>query len=205
VLLLDEPLSALDKKLREQMQVELRHLQRAVGITFVLVTHDQYEALSMSDRVAVMFKGRIAQIAPPQDIYQRPINRDVADFLGGMNFIPARLVEAASPGLAIETSVFGTAALPLPAGWATGQGLKEVGVRPERLRLLAPGEAAPLSARATVRDRTFYGEVTHYLVATEGGETLTVATTNASGAPGLGEGASVTIGCAPEALVPLAG
>ena len=89
VLLLDEPLSALDKKLREQMQVELRRLQKAVGITFVLVTHDQYEALAMSDRIAVMFGGRIAQVASPKEIYQHPVNRQVADFLGGMNFVKA--------------------------------------------------------------------------------------------------------------------
>ena len=93
VLLLDEPLSALDKKLREQMQVELRRLQQAVGITFILVTHDQYEALAMSDRIAVMFGGKIAQVAAPKEIYQRPVNRQVADFLGGMNFIKAEIVE----------------------------------------------------------------------------------------------------------------
>ncbi|TIO65701.1 MAG: ABC transporter ATP-binding protein, partial [Mesorhizobium sp.] len=93
VLLLDEPLSALDKKLREQMQVELRRLQQAVRITFVLVTHDQYEALAMSDRIAVMFGGRIAQVASPKEIYQRPVNRQVADFLGGMNFVKAEIVE----------------------------------------------------------------------------------------------------------------
>ncbi len=87
VLLLDEPLSALDKKLREEMQVELRHLQQKIGITFILVTHDQYEALAMSDRIAVMFGGRIAQVSKPQDIYQRPASRQVADFLGGMNFL----------------------------------------------------------------------------------------------------------------------
>src|SRR5690606_16639773 len=80
VLLLDEPLSALDKKLREQMQVELRRLQKAVGITFILVTHDQYEALAMSDRIAVMFGGKIAQVASPKGIYQHPANRQVADF-----------------------------------------------------------------------------------------------------------------------------
>jgi spermidine/putrescine transport system ATP-binding protein len=90
VLLLDEPLSALDKKLREQMQVELRRLQQAVGITFMLVTHDQYEALAMSDRIAVMFGGRIAQVAAPKEIYQKPVNRQVADFLGGMNFVKRR-------------------------------------------------------------------------------------------------------------------
>ena len=107
VLLLDEPLSALDKKLREQMQVELRSLQQAVGITFVLVTHDQYEALGMSDRIAVMFGGKIAQIAAPKEIYQRPVNRQVADFLGGMNFVKAEIVEENGASITVETSGFG--------------------------------------------------------------------------------------------------
>ena len=116
VLLLDEPLSALDKKLREQMQVELRSLQQAVGITFVLVTHDQYEALGMSDRIAVMFGGRIAQIATPKEIYQRPVNRQVADFLGGMNFVKAEIVEENGASITVETSGFGRVTTDKPAG-----------------------------------------------------------------------------------------
>ena len=87
VLLLDEPLSALDKKLREQMQVELMRLQRAVGITFILVTHDQEEALIMSDRIAVMFDGGIAQLDDPEVLYRRPKDRRVAEFIGVMNFV----------------------------------------------------------------------------------------------------------------------
>ena len=122
-----------------------------------------------------------------------------------MNFLPARLVEGTSASeVGIETPVFGRTTLPVSGGWS-GRTLTEIGVRPERLRLLAAGETAPLSASATVRDRTYYGEVTHYVVATASGETLTVATTNASGAPGFGEGASVRVGCSPDALVPLAG
>src|SRR3546814_15200495 len=96
VLLLDEPLSALDKKLREQMQVELRHLQRAVGITFILVTHDQEEALTMSDRIAVMFGGRIVQCDRPEEIYQHPRTRAVAEFIGGLNFLEEAEIGRAS-------------------------------------------------------------------------------------------------------------
>ena len=92
VLLLDEPLSALDKKMREQMQIELRRLQRQVGITFILVTHDQEEALIMSDRIAVMFEGQIAQLASPQQLYRRPISRQVAEFIGVMNFLPVQVL-----------------------------------------------------------------------------------------------------------------
>ena len=116
VLLLDEPLSALDKKLREQMQVELRRLQQAVGITFVLVTHDQYEALAMSDRIAVMFGGRIAQVASPKEIYQRPVNRQVADFLGGMNFVKAEIVEEHGTSIVVDTLGFGRVKTDKPAG-----------------------------------------------------------------------------------------
>ncbi|MEO1704682.1 MAG: ABC transporter ATP-binding protein, partial [Pseudomonadota bacterium] len=104
VLLLDEPLSALDKKMREQMQGELRRLQRQVGITFILVTHDQEEALIMSDRIAVMFEGQIAQVAAPQDLYRRPKTRQVADFIGVMNFLPA---EARTEGASIKVEIAG--------------------------------------------------------------------------------------------------
>ena len=89
VLLLDEPLSALDKNLREAMQFELRRLQQSIGITFVMVTHDQYEAMTMSDRIGVMFEGRLAQVARPEEMYAMPCNREVAAFIGGMNFLKA--------------------------------------------------------------------------------------------------------------------
>ena len=104
VLLLDEPLSALDRKMREDMQVELMKLQREVGITFILVTHDQEEALVMSDRIAVMFEGEIAQLADPEVLYRKPATKRVADFIGVMNFLPAR----AGDGLeeAIEDNAF---------------------------------------------------------------------------------------------------
>ena len=91
VLLLDEPLGALDKKLREQMQLELRELQKSVGITFVFVTHDQEEALTMSDRIAVMAKGQVLQVSSPTGLYERPGSRFVADFIGTMNFFEGRV------------------------------------------------------------------------------------------------------------------
>jgi ABC-type Fe3+/spermidine/putrescine transport system ATPase subunit len=92
VLLLDEPLSALDKKLREEMQIELRDIQRTVGVTFVLVTHDQDEALTLSDRIAVMSKGRVLQVACPTDLYERPLSREIGAFIGSMNFLNARVM-----------------------------------------------------------------------------------------------------------------
>ena len=91
VLLLDEPLGALDKKLREEMQLELRNLQRSIGITFIFVTHDQEEAMTMSDRVAVMNKGKILQISPPRDLYDNPKNLFVGDFIGQINFLDTQM------------------------------------------------------------------------------------------------------------------
>ncbi len=102
VLLLDEPLSALDRKMREQMQVELIKLQRDVGITFILVTHDQEEALVMSDRIAVMFEGEIGQLGDPEDLYRRPNSKRVADFIGLMNFLPARVADDVSEEVAAK-------------------------------------------------------------------------------------------------------
>jgi putative spermidine/putrescine transport system ATP-binding protein len=124
VLLLDEPLGALDLKLREAMQDELKNLQQRLGITFVFVTHDQGEALSMADRVAVFNQGRIAQVGAPEDIYQRPATRFVADFVGSSNVLPPAA----------------TAALGGPARWAS--------LRPEAIRLVAPGEGR-LTAQVT--------------------------------------------------------
>ena len=95
VLLLDEPLGALDKKLREEMQIELRQLQRSVGITFIFVTHDQEEALTMSDRIAVMSRGKVLQIDSAERLYEAPNCREVADFIGSMNFIDGELREIA--------------------------------------------------------------------------------------------------------------
>ncbi|NKB15916.1 MAG: ABC transporter ATP-binding protein, partial [Sphingomonadales bacterium] len=106
VLLLDEPLSALDKKMREHMQVELIRLQRQVGITFILVTHDQEEALVMSDRIAVMFEGEIAQLADPETLYRRPASKKVADFIGTMNFLPAKIVSEAGGRVEVDAQGF---------------------------------------------------------------------------------------------------
>jgi spermidine/putrescine transport system ATP-binding protein len=205
VLLLDEPLSALDKKLREQMQIELRRLQRAVGITFILVTHDQYEALSMSDRVAVMFKGRIAQVAPPQEIYQRPASRDVADFLGGMNFIEAQIEAEDAVELKLTNPLTGPIAIPRREGFPQGLRNATLGIRPERLRLLGADESASIQIAGTLSEKVYYGEVTHYTVAVgASGQTLQVAVTNSSGGPELAAGTAVKLGLDSSAIVLLA-
>ena len=181
VLLLDEPLSALDKKLREQMQIELRRLQRAVGITFILVTHDQHEALTMSDRIAVMFRGRVAQVASPGELYERPANREVAGFIGGMNFIDAKVKKQTAKQLRLETAGLGD--ITIAANDAAGDSPSNVvlGVRPERVAITDKKKSGGATVAGTVRDAAFFGEVTHYYVDLSGrDEPLTVSTSNSS-------------------------
>jgi spermidine/putrescine transport system ATP-binding protein len=204
VLLLDEPLSALDKKLREQMQIELRGLQQAVGITFVLVTHDQYEALGMSDRIAVMFGGRIAQVASPKEIYQRPVDRQVADFLGGMNFVSADIVEENGAKITVDTSGFGRVTTDKPKAFS-GNGRATLGIRPERLRVLWDGATARHEVAGRVVDRHYFGEITHLIVEVPGLEKpLSVSETNDFGADDIPVGAEIRLGYDPDALVAMA-
>ncbi|MER9594886.1 MULTISPECIES: ABC transporter ATP-binding protein [unclassified Mesorhizobium] len=155
VLLLDEPLSALDAHLREQMQVELKRLQSQLGTTFIMVTHDQTEALSISDRIVVMNKGRIEQIAPPATLYDRPATKFVASFIGTMNLLQSRFV-----GRDGERLRFTAGALPLEALSETGElpgegAVRTIGVRPEDL--LAETEAAAGTAPVRVSSIVFHG------------------------------------------------
>ncbi len=205
VLLLDEPLSALDKKLREQMQIELRRLQQAVGITFILVTHDQYEALAMSDRIAVMFGGRIAQVASPKEIYQRPVNRQVADFLGGMNFVRAEIVEENGATLTVDTQGFGRVRTDKPAAFVHNGGAATLGIRPERLRVLWDDETSDFQVSGRVVERHYFGEITHLVVEIPGLERpLSVTETNDFGADDIPVGAPIRLAYDPDALVALA-
>jgi spermidine/putrescine transport system ATP-binding protein len=135
VLLLDEPLSALDLKLRQAMRVELKQLQEDTGITFIFVTHDQEEALTMSDRIAVMSAGHVQQIGAPRDIYETPANRFVADFIGETNLL-AVTVESISQGVA-TVLLPGGHRIACPAGAATGP--SHLSIRPERLTLVPTG------------------------------------------------------------------
>ncbi|MDG2452475.1 MAG: ABC transporter ATP-binding protein [Paracoccaceae bacterium] len=203
VLLLDEPLSALDKKLREQMQTELRRLQRQVGITFILVTHDQEEALIMSDRVAVMFEGRIAQLADPQTLYRRPLTRQVGDFIGVMNFLPAQFKPV---GDLITADIAGLGQAELaseqcPAGPVTGGGA--VGIRPEILSILFQGETT--SQRETVGqviERAYYGDMTYYDVRLDGVDApVTISMKNLIDRPVLERDDRARVSWDPRALV----
>ncbi|MFV0383402.1 ABC transporter ATP-binding protein [Paracoccus sp. (in: a-proteobacteria)] len=166
VLLLDEPLSALDRKMREQMQVELIKLQRQVGITFVLVTHDQEEALVMSDRIAVMFEGGIAQMDSPEALYARPANRRVADFIGVMNFLPATILSENADGLRVDVAGLGQVDLPLGQVSRASPGDEGVtiGFRPETMTLIAPGQSHNQSQEsgAVIDEVVYYGDMTYY-------------------------------------------
>ena len=205
VLLLDEPLSALDAKLREQMQIELRRLQKAVGITFILVTHDQYEALAMSDRIAVMFGGRIAQVASPKEIYQRPVNRQVADFLGGMNFVKADIVEENGALLTVDTLGFGRVTTDRPQAFVRNGNAATLGIRPERLRVLWDNDKADFEVAGKVVERHYFGEITQLVVEIPGLEKpLSVTETNDFGADDIPVGAAVRLAYDPEALVAMA-
>jgi iron(III) transport system ATP-binding protein len=171
ILLLDEPLSNLDAKLREQMRVELKRLQRRTGITFVYVTHDQSEALALSDQVAVIHAGRLQQYGSPQDVYARPANRVVADFMGLVNLVPAKVI-AVSNGVGTLDAAGGLKLeIPVPAGTAPGDGV-EVVIRPENIRLRTAGNGA----RATISDRTFLGNISEYYANLDSGLTLRVQT-----------------------------
>jgi len=199
VLLLDEPLSALDKKLREQMQNELRRLQRHVGITFVLVTHDQEEALIMSDRIAVMFEGEIAQLADPQTLYRRPKSRRVADFIGVMNFLPAT-----ASGKTVEIGGLGRADIEpeqCPAG--TPAGGCTVGIRPETMSILFGDEPAPArETTGTVHELAYYGDMTYYDIVLDGVEKpVTLSMKNLVGRRVLERGETARISWDERALV----
>jgi ABC-type Fe3+/spermidine/putrescine transport system ATPase subunit len=177
VLLLDEPLSALDAKLREQMQLELSRLQQTVGITFIIVTHDQDEALSMADRVAVMDKGRVCQIATPTELYEHPVSRFVADFIGKVNLIDAEIVGSAAKAVICEAKGLGRITVPHEAAIS---GKIAVAVRPEKLSISerAPEAQSLIRTRGQVQDVAYYGDTSHVFVTAEGGIELMVNVKN---------------------------
>ncbi len=176
VLLLDEPLGALDLKLRKQMQVELKRIQQEVGITFIYVTHDQEEAMTMSDRIAVMNRGRYEQLGDPESLYERPMTRFVAGFLGISNLLPGT-VSGMADGYGIA-ELGGDARVRVPGALLGGSTAAiEVGVRPEKIRMHKADAAAPAGANeieGTVVDASYLGVSTSYVVEARSGARLTV-------------------------------
>ena len=190
VLLLDEPLGALDLKLRRAMQLELRTLNREVGITFIYVTHDQEEALAMSDRIAVMSQGHVLQVGPAEEIYERPASRFVADFIGETNLLPVRILGVSG----------GIAAVALPCGATAGgrAGAAVAGtdatlaVRPERITIGSSDDGAA-GLDGTITEAVYLGSATQYVVALPDGTRVTVRRPATAGNAPLAPRASVRL------------
>jgi spermidine/putrescine ABC transporter ATP-binding subunit len=179
ILLLDEPLGAIDLKLRKEMQLELKALNRRLGITFVYVTHDQEEALTMSDRIAVMDHARVAQLGSPAEVYEDPRTAFVAGFIGASNFVDGKVVEHAEGGWLVRRADDRTFRLPDQPGLRPGRQIR-IAIRPEWLDLFRPGEVPPEenALAGTVRDVIYLGETMHVLVDIAEGEAITVALRN---------------------------
>ncbi|HNB28750.1 MAG TPA: ABC transporter ATP-binding protein [Alphaproteobacteria bacterium] len=200
VLLLDEPLGALDKHLRQEMQIELRRIQRAVGITTIFVTHDQEEALTLSDRIAIFEAGRIVQEGPPMEVYERPRSRFAAGFLGEANFLTGR-IEAVSGGRAlVALDLGGRAQCDVPGG-AAGQQVT-LALRPEKIHceMARSGADADLNAlRGQVTDIVFSGNSTTYHIAV-GDQVMTLFRQNLTGSA-IAPGAEVVLSWSGDHLV----
>ena len=166
VLLLDEPLSALDANLREDMRVELKRIQSQIGVTTVFVTHDQSEALAMSDKIVVMSAGRIEQVGTPEEVYNTPASEFVANFLGASNILNGTCLGKTGSDVAVETPLFGS--VPVPAGKASGldHGPAKLVLRSEKLTLLAPGAdtTGMITAAATVETVDYQGQTVRYFI-----------------------------------------
>lgn len=175
VLLLDEPMSALDAKLREQMQLELTRLQEEIGITFVIVTHDQDEALSMADRIAVMQAGRVEQTATPELLYESPNSRFVADFIGKVNLLDGQVTGASDHGVTVEVAHLGKVTVP-HAGRAHGQ--VSLAVRPEKIRMTASRPESSLIVQGRIVDWAYYGDTSHIRVQPDNGPLMSVTVQN---------------------------
>jgi spermidine/putrescine transport system ATP-binding protein len=192
VLLLDEPLGALDAKLRRALQIELKALQEQIGITFVYVTHDQEEALTMSDRIAVMADGLVQQIGTPREVYEEPETTFVADFLGVSN-----LMRAVADGRG--RVALGEVRLAAGRGDLAATGSVHVTIRPERIRLEALGPESENRLRGVVRRIVYLGAATHIFVDLPNGQTLQ-ATVQSGDGPAYREGTPMTVVLPPEAL-----
>ncbi|NPD16275.1 ABC transporter ATP-binding protein [Xinfangfangia sp. D13-10-4-6] len=200
ILLLDEPLSALDLKLRQAMRDELRNLQRDTGITFVFVTHDQEEALDMSDRIAVLGAGEVQQIGTPTQIYEEPVNRFVADFVGETNFLDVEVLEAQADRAVIR-SALGT--FEAPATKLMQKGPATLSLRPEKINL-GDQAAGVITLDAKVISQNYMGGFTHYTLEA-GGVTLRASRRNASRQGDLvPSGEAITIGFLPASARVLA-
>ena len=191
ILLMDEPLSALDKKLREQMQIEVRHLHQRLGMTTVYVTHDQREALTMSDRIAVIDHGRFRQIGKPRDIYERPDNRFIAEFIGESHFLPVQVRGGAA--------YLGERPMQLAEPPRHQSAAQFLVLRPEKLKVVDPADGAGLNLFAgEVKELVYQGESSLLYVSLADGQPIAVRHPTGSTQRALpSPGASITLGLAP--------
>jgi spermidine/putrescine ABC transporter ATP-binding subunit len=196
LLLMDEPLGALDRKLREEMQAELKSIQRELGVTTLYVTHDQQEALTLSDRIAVMNRGDVVQVGRPLELYERPTDVFIAGFLGDVNFLDGVVVgrEGGTATVEVADGVRVTAAVTVPPPLGKRVGLS---IRPERLRMNEPaGEGVSLGA-GTIRDVTFLGDLLRYSVVLAGGLALKVTRQFVGERAVLDAGVAITVAADP--------
>ena len=198
VLLLDEPLSALDLKLRQAMRNELKTLQRETGITFIFVTHDQEEALTMSDRIAVMSAGKIQQIGSPLDIYEKPLNRFVADFIGDTNFLEATITSLRGDTAKCKIASGQEFSTQIVGGHNKGDKVT-LALRPEKIKLKSAGKQT--KDTATVRDATYLGTDTTYILQLADNVILTARDQNMDGGMGrFGIGDKVSLDFAKDSI-----
>jgi ABC-type Fe3+/spermidine/putrescine transport system ATPase subunit len=200
LLLLDEPLSNLDAKLRAEMRLELKQIHEAVGITFIFVTHDREEALSLSDRVVVMGAGRIEQVGSPHDVYERPTSEHVARFMGHSNLLEARVAAVEPDGVDVRLATGELLRAPGGVGVAPGTRAALM-VRPEGVRLHAtrPAESGGAMLGGVIAGMSYQGSVLHVVVRLHNKEVLRAEVQNA-GRPGLVPGQEVQVTFAPDAL-----
>ena len=192
-LLLDEPLAALDLKLREAMQIELKRIQREVGISFIFVTHDQGEALTMSDRIAVMSQGHVEQIGTPQDIYRTPASLFVAGFIGSANLLPGTVQSHDGADAVVGLKAGSTIRV---AGQASAHAIGDhvsVMLRPERLRPSEQADASGQSLSGTLTDLVFQGATARMIVRLADGTELTCLADSSARMPHIAVGASINV------------
>jgi putative spermidine/putrescine transport system ATP-binding protein len=194
ILLMDEPLSALDKKLREQMQIEVRHLHQRLGMTTVYVTHDQREALTMSDRIAVIDKGRFRQIGKPRDIYERPETRFIAEFIGESHFLPVTVLNG--------TAYLGNSALRTDAQPRDKAASQFLVVRPEKIRIANGSEDASLNIfSGKVKEFVYQGESSLLYVTLADGQEIAIRQASSSAAISPPHGSTIRLGLSPSDTV----
>jgi len=201
VLLMDEPLGALDRNLREQMQIEIKALQRELGITVIFVTHDQEEALTMADRVAVMAEGRLQQVAQPEHLYERPENLFVAGFVGDNNLIEVKLAETAGGNrIAMGAMLLDIGPDAIPSGESFPPNIERVrlAIRPERIGLAGPGETPTISA--LLREVVYNGQSVLLITQLEDGQMLRARIPSRHALAGTTIGGKLNLTWPPEAM-----